>query len=142
MPNFKFVISHNKKSWQVEKDQKDCPLVGKKIGESFSGDFLGLAGYEMQITGGSDKDGFPMRRDIEGMVKARVVIDSPPGFHPTKEGERRRKTLRGNAISADIVQVNCKILKPGEKPLEEILGEPGKKDEKKEGKEEKKEEKR
>lgn len=137
MANFKFVISHSKKSWQVEKDQKECPLVGKKIGETFSADFLGFNGYELQITGGSDKDGFPMRRDIEGMVKARTVIDSPPGFHPDKEGMRKRKTLRGNTISADIAQINCKVTKAGEKALEETLGEPGKK--KEEGKKEDKE---
>lgn len=129
MANFKFVLSHGKKSWQVEKDQKDCPILGKKIGDSISGDVLGLAGYELQITGGSDKDGFPMRRDIEGMIKTRIIIDSPPGFHPTKEGERKRKMLRGNTISADTTQINCKVAKAGEKPLEELLGETGKKKE-------------
>ncbi len=129
MPNFKFVISHSKKSWQIEKDQKDSPLLGKKIGEMFAADFLGLSNYELQITGGSDKDGFPMRRDVEGVVKTRIIVDSPPGFHPAKEGERRRKTLRGNTISADIVQINCRVSKAGEKPLEELLGEPGKKEE-------------
>lgn len=139
MANFKFVISHNKRSWQIEKDQKDAPVIGKKISELFTADFLGLNGYELQITGGSDKDGFPMRKDIEGMVKARVIINSPPGFKPTKEGERRRKTLRGNTISADIAQINCKVAKAGEKPLEEVLGEHGKKaEEKTEKKEEKK----
>lgn len=134
MANFKFVISHKKNSWQIEKDQKDSPVVGKKITESFSADFLGLAGYELQITGGSDKDGFPMRRDIEGMVKTRIIIDSPPGFHPTKEGERKRKMLRGNTISADTTQINCKVVKAGEKQLEELLGETGKKAEKEEKK--------
>ncbi len=117
MANFKFVISHNKKSWQIEKDQKDCPVAGKKIGETFGADFLGLNGYELQITGGSDKDGFPMWKDVEGMVKTRIVIDSPPGFKPSKDGERKRKTLRGNTISADIVQVNCRVTKTGEKAL-------------------------
>ncbi len=129
MANFKFVVSHSKKSWQVEKDQKDCPLVGKKIGETFGADFLGLNGYELQITGGSDKDGFPMRKDVEGMIKARIVVESGPGFRPAKEGERKRKTLRGNTISADTTQINCRVAKTGEKSLEETLGEPGKKKE-------------
>jgi len=138
MANFKFVISHNKKSWQIEKDQKDCPVLGKKIGDTFGAEFLGLAGYELKLTGGSDKDGFPMRSDIEGMVKTRIILNAPPGFHPEKEGERRRKMLRGNTVSADITQVNCRVMKTGEKPIEEILGEPGKKKEVEEKKEEKK----
>ena len=34
MPNFKFVISDKQKSWQIEKDQKECPTIDKKIGET------------------------------------------------------------------------------------------------------------
>lgn len=149
MPNFKLVISDKKQSYQIEKDQSDCPLLGKKIGESFGADFLGLAGYELTITGGSDKDGFPMRKDIEGMTRKGIVLKPGIGFHGVK-GSRRRKTLRGNTISTDIVQINCKVSKQGTEPLDKLLGkkeEPAeKKDEKtdsalpKEEKSEKKEE--
>jgi small subunit ribosomal protein S6e len=119
--NFKFVISDGKQSFQVEKDQKECPLIGKKIGESLSGDFLGLNGYELVITGGSDKDGFPMRRDVEGLVKKRIVMTRGIGFKG-EYGLRRRKMLRGNTIGLDIVQINCNVTKKGSKPLEELLG--------------------
>jgi small subunit ribosomal protein S6e len=119
--NFKFVISDGKQSFQVEKDQKECPVIGKKIGESLSGDFLGLNGYELVITGGSDKDGFPMRRDAEGLVKKRIVMKRGIGFKG-EYGLRRRKMLRGNTIGLDIVQINCNVTKKGSKPLEELLG--------------------
>ncbi len=122
MPNFKFVISQGNKSWQAEKDQKECPVTGKKIGDAIPGDFLGLNGYELLINGGSDKDGFPMRKDIEGMVRKHIVVTEGKGFKTDVRGLRRRKTLRGNTISAEIVQINCTVAKAGEKSLEEVLG--------------------
>ncbi|MBI2971775.1 MAG: 30S ribosomal protein S6e [Candidatus Aenigmarchaeota archaeon] len=130
MANFKFVVSSGSKSWQIEKDQKECPVMGKKIGDTFPGDFLGLPGYELLISGGSDKDGFPMRTDFDGPVRKRIVVTEGKGFRTDVKGLRRRKTLRGNTIGQDTVQVNCTVSKTGEKPLEEILG---KKESKKEG---------
>ena len=132
MASFKFVISHKGKSYQVEKDQKDSPGLGKKIGDELPGEFLGISGYALQITGGSDKDGFPMRTDVEGVVRKRVLITKGTGFKTKVEGLRRRKMLRGNTIGQDVVQINCKVLKEGTPLLEQLLG-------KKESKEEKKE---
>lgn len=122
MAVFKFVISEKNKTYQIEKDQKDCPIIGKKIKDTFSADFLGLDGYEMQITGGSDKDGFPMRTDIEGVSRRSYVMTNGIGFHTDKEGMRKRKLLRGNTISTEVVQINCKVIKAGEKNLSDVLG--------------------
>ena len=122
MASFKFVVSDGKNSYQTEKDQKDAPIFGKKIGDVIDGEFLGLSGYELQITGGSDKDGFPMRNDIEGQVRRRFLITRGPGFNTDVKGLRRRKMLRGNAIGDDIAQINCKVVKKGNVPLEQILG--------------------
>jgi small subunit ribosomal protein S6e len=133
MPSFKFVVSHKGKSYQVEKDQKDAPVMGKKIGEKISGEFLGLGGYELQITGGSDKDGFPMRPDVEGVVRRRIMLTKGIGFRADVKGLRRRKMVRGNTVAQDIMQINCKVVKAGEKPLEDVFG---KKETKEEGKEE------
>ncbi len=132
MAVFKFVVSdpETKKSFQLEVDQtKALGLIGKKIGEEFNGDLIGLQGYILRITGGTDKDGFPMHPEVEGSGRKKVLLSSPPCFHPTKKGERRRKTVRGNTISEDIAQINCKIVKKGEKAIEELI--PKKKEEKK-----------
>ncbi len=133
MANFKFVISEKNSSWQIEKPQEECPILNKKVGDTFSADFLGLEGYELQITGGSDKDGFPMRRDVEGTSRKGVVVTRGVGFRGRK-GERVRKNLRGNTIAKDIAQINCKVTKAGTKPLADLLP----KKEKKEKEEEKK----
>ncbi|OYT37942.1 MAG: 30S ribosomal protein S6e, partial [Desulfurococcales archaeon ex4484_58] len=70
----------------------------------------GLKNVQLEIRGGSDNSGFPMRPDIPGGVKKRVLLSSPPGFHPREKGERRRKTVRGNTITDDIVQINTVII--------------------------------
>ncbi|MHA1469026.1 MAG: S6e family ribosomal protein, partial [Candidatus Asgardarchaeia archaeon] len=75
----------------------------------------GVSGVKLQITGGSDIAGFPMRADIEGPIKKYILLSGGVGFRPRRKGERRRKLVRGNTISEDIVQINMKIIYP-EKP--------------------------
>jgi small subunit ribosomal protein S6e len=139
---FKLVVSDpkTKKTYQKEVSQKESGLLNRKIGEKIKGDFLGLSGYEIEITGGSDKQGFPMRPDIQGVARKRVLLTGGPGFHPKQKGERRRKSVRGNTISQDIVQVNAKIVKHGAKKLEQIFGKKEKKPEEKKPEEKPKEE--
>ena len=125
MATFKFVIGHKGKTYQVEKDQKDCRLESKKIGDTIGGELLGMSGYEMQITGGSDSDGFPLRKDIEGVTRKRIVVSKGTGMKKNIGGFRKRKMLRGNVIASDIAQINCKVIKEGEKSIEELLGKKG-----------------
>lgn len=125
MASFKFVISdgETKRSYQLEVDQsKAAGVVGKKIGEDFDADAIGLSGYTLKITGGTDRDGFPMHPKQEGPGKRRVLLLDAPGFHPKIKGQRKRKTVRGNTVSEDTAQINTKVVKKGPKTLEEITG--------------------
>jgi len=92
-------------------------LIGRKIGDDFDGIFVGLPGYKLQITGGSDKSGFPMRPEIPGTARRRILISKSIGFNPKKKGERRKKTVRGNTISAEMCQINMTITAFGSKDL-------------------------
>ena len=124
MPAFKFVISEpeTRKSYQLEVDQsKAISLVGKKIGDEISGDSIGLEGYSLKITGGTDKDGFPMHPSVAGFGRKKILLASPPGFHPKLKGQRKRKMICGNTISESIAQINVKIVKKGQKPIEELV---------------------
>jgi len=122
MAKFKVIVSDpsTAKSKVVELEgARAVPLIGKRIGEALDGTVVGMAGTKMQITGGSDKDGFPMRPDIHGGVRISVVLSEGVGFHPNEEGQRQRKAVRGNVITEDIVQINMKALekeKKAEKP--------------------------
>ena len=83
---------------------------------------IGLEGYKLKITGGSDKNGFPMKRTIPGARRVRSLVSGGVGYKPARKGERRRKTFRGNTVSDDIVQINTVVIEKGEKPLEELIG--------------------
>jgi small subunit ribosomal protein S6e len=124
MVEFKAVIADvkNGKSYQtMVSGQHANRLMGMKIGDEFDGLFVSLPGYKMKITGGSDKDGFPMRNDLPGQQRKKVVLSGGVGFHPNNEGQRRRKYVRGNTISADIVQINLTVTSYGPRPIEEQL---------------------
>ncbi|MCX8179523.1 MAG: 30S ribosomal protein S6e [Candidatus Aenigmarchaeota archaeon] len=127
MAEFKIVVSDPKtrKSYQFATSQEKAhSIIGKKIGDKFDGSVLGLPGYELEIRGGTDKDGFPMVASVHGTVRKKVLLSKPPGFKPKLKGQRKRKTVRGNVISTDIVQINVKVVKYGSKPLEEIFKKP------------------
>ncbi len=96
-------------------------LVGKKVGDEFDGIFVSLPGYKLVVTGGSDKDGFPMRKELQGTRRKKLLIAKSQGFRPKDKGVRRRKSVRGNTISPDIVQINMRITAYGSKPIEDAL---------------------
>ncbi|MDI6724220.1 MAG: 30S ribosomal protein S6e [Methanobacterium sp.] len=120
---FKLVISEGEKSHQVEVDTAQTRnLIGLKIGDEIEASIVGLNGYKLKITGGSDKNGFPMKRDVEGPRRIRSLLSGGIGFKPKMDGQRRRKTVRGNTISDDIVQINTIVTEKGDKSIEELLG--------------------
>jgi len=128
LAKFKIIVSDPEtgKSQSVELEETQAvPLIGRKLGEVIDGAAVKLSGYKLKITGGSDKDGFPMRPNIHGGVRIGAILSEGVGFHPSRPGERKRKTLRGNVITDAIVQINMKIVekpkksKKAEKPKAE-----------------------
>ncbi len=118
------IAGKNGKSYKtVLKEPGTARLIGLKIGDTFDGSIIGLPGYEFKITGGSDNAGFPMRKDIQGARRARILTGKSVGLRRIKQkGWRRRKTMRGNTIAEDIAQINVVPVKWGKKDLEELLG--------------------
>jgi len=121
MAKFKIIVSDPETgtSRVVELEEtRAVPLIGRRIGEVIDGSVVDLPGHKAQIIGGSDKDGFPMRRNVHGGVRRRVILSGGVGFNPQNEGERRRKTVRGNVITDEIVQLNMKIVEKPKQPKE------------------------
>ncbi|MDY6789630.1 MAG: S6e family ribosomal protein [Candidatus Nanohaloarchaea archaeon] len=90
-------------------------LIGMKIGDQFSGSKVGLEGYELEITGGSDTEGFPMRKKLNSTGRKKVLVRD-------NSGKRSRQSFRGNTVSEAIAQLNCRVVEQGSKSLEELLG--------------------
>ena len=119
-------------------------FLGKKIGDVVDGIFVGegeqtLAGYKLEITGGSDKTGTPMRSDLTGGNRQSILVTESTGFkghslvHKTKGGEkkrfrykpdgmRKRRNFRGNTVTQDTRQINLKVIEAANKSLADILG--------------------
>ena len=96
-------------------------LNGKNIGEIVDGIFVGLPGYKLKITGGSDRNGTPMRADLPGPKRKKLLLSEGLGFHEKYPGERKRVAVRGSTISGEIVQINLAIAEYGPKSIEELL---------------------
>tara|TARA_B100000767_G_scaffold262841_1_gene275946 strand:+ start:747 stop:1229 length:483 start_codon:yes stop_codon:yes gene_type:complete len=119
-------------------------FLGKKIGDVVDGIFVGegeqtLAGYKLEITGGSDKTGTPMRSDLSGGNRQSILVTESTGFkghslvHKTKGGEkkrfrykpdgmRKRRYFRGSTVTQDTRQINLKVIEAANKSLADILG--------------------
>ena len=133
--SFKINVSHKGKTYNLEVESEN--LIGAKIGDKIKGELVSeeLEGYELEITGTSDKAGFPGWKELEGPGLHRVLVTYGFGMkrRPRKEGKKRvqkikglrlRKTFRGNEISADTVQINTKVLKEGKKKFEDLIKKP------------------
>ncbi len=116
----------------VVSGQNAASLIGKKIGDRIRGESIDLPGYEFEITGGSDYCGFPMRKDISGPVRKKILITNGVGIRNNRKGMRKRKTVCGNTIHEKISLISMKVIKQGKKPL-------GKQEEEKNGSNEAKE---
>jgi len=126
---FKINISHKGKAIHFDTENED--LVGTLIGATIDGKMVSaeLDGYELIVKGTSDKAGFPGIPTEKGPTLKRVLMKKGIGMKDNTEGLRLRKTVRGNEISADTVQINTVVKKEGAKKFESLI--PAKTEEKK-----------
>ncbi|MFA5613368.1 MAG: 30S ribosomal protein S6e [Methanoculleus sp.] len=127
MVDFKIILSDPEtgRSYKIDATGPAAgSLIGKRIGEEIDGGAFGLAGYTIKLTGGTDRTGIPARRDLPGAARRRILLSEGVGFHPVVEGQRRRKSVRGNEIGPDFVQINAVVKQRGAKSLTEYFEEP------------------
>lgn len=123
------------KTWKLEAEAEN--LIDKKLGDVVSGTDISqdLEGYELEITGASDKSGFTAMKQVEGIGTKKILLSYGKGMKkkPRKEGKKKlanntpgglrlRKSVRGNTISEAIRQINFKVVKEGKTPLATIYG--------------------
>lgn len=132
---FKINIStKDGKTFYLETETEN--LFGKSLKEKVEGKEItpDLEGYEFEITGASDKAGFPSLETVDGIALKRVLLTYGKGMkkRPRREGKKKqkspkpkglrlRKTMRGKVLSPAMAQVNLKVLKEGSKKLQELF---------------------
>lgn len=131
---FKINVAYKGKTYKVETENED--LAGYSIGEKIDGKEISenLAGYELEITGTSDKSGFMGIKSIDGPSLHKVLLGYGKGMHKKPKGEKKfnkkpkglrlRKTVRGKEISFDTIQINTKVLKEGSKTFNTLFEKP------------------
>jgi len=85
-------------------------FLGRELGEEVDGGAVGLDAYTLKLTGGSDETGRPMREDVPGAQIRERLLEGGVGFNPTRDGERKRITVRGRQVSEETAQVNATIV--------------------------------
>ncbi|WP_293031652.1 30S ribosomal protein S6e [Natronococcus sp.] len=111
-------------TYQLEAEEQDANrFIGKSIGEEVDGGAVGLDGYTLEITGGSDVSGRPLSPDVAGPNLEEVLMKGRQvGYHPTRDGERRRVTVRGREVSDAVAQINASVVESGSSDIDELLG--------------------
>jgi len=109
---------------QIDVDGQDANrFMGREIGDEVDGSAVGLDGYTLEITGGSDTAGRPLRGDVRGPDLKSVLLEGGVGYEPKRDGERKRVTVRGREISDEVRQINATIAARGSTDVDELLGE-------------------
>jgi small subunit ribosomal protein S6e len=110
-------------SHQLDAEGQDANrFIGRSLGEEVDGGAVGLDGYTLELTGGSDTAGRPMRSDVRGPTTKAILMDGGTGYTPKRDGERKRVTVRGREVSEDTRQINAKIVERGSQSVEDLLG--------------------
>lgn len=118
---FKVNVSNKEITKKYEIDNED--LSGILIGDKINGAQISpeLEGYELELMGTSDKAGFPGFKEHNGPNLRKILLKRGKGMRDKREGVRIRKTVRGNEVSLDTVQLNCKVVKEGKTKAAELF---------------------
>ena len=112
MADFQVVVSDPETgaTYQRAVDGQDANrFLGREIGDEVDGGAVGLDGFSLEITGGSDETGRPMRGDVPGANLTEMLLTGGVGYEPRRDGERRRVTVRGREVSEATAQVNVAV---------------------------------
>jgi len=118
--NISYPPSGCQKCIEVDDEKKLRALYDKRMSAEVSGDELGeqFKGYIFKITGGNDKQGFPMKQGILTNTRVRVLMGKGTTcYRPRRTGERKRKSVRGCIVGADLAVVHLVIVKKGDEEL-------------------------
>jgi len=104
----------------IDDDQKLRIFYDKRMGQEVEANSLGdeWKGYVFRITGGNDKQGFPMKQGVLTNKRVRLLLTKDSTcYRPRKDGERRRKSVRGCIVDSNLSVLALIVVKKGEQEI-------------------------
>jgi small subunit ribosomal protein S6e len=119
--NIAYPTNGSQKTFEIDDDHRLRVFYEKRIGQEVNGESVGdeFKGYVFKITGGNDKQGFPMKQGV--LLPNRVKLLLAKGhscYRPRRVGERKRKSVRGAIVGPDLAVLSLVIVKQGDNELE------------------------
>nr|XP_018671533.1 40S ribosomal protein S6-like [Ciona intestinalis] len=118
--NISFPATGCQKVFEVDDEQKLRVFYDRRMSQEVSADGLGdeWKGYIVRITGGNDKQGFPMKQGVLTAGRVRLLLGKGHScYRPRRTGERKRKSVRGCIVDAGLSVLSLVIVKRGEKEI-------------------------
>jgi small subunit ribosomal protein S6e len=111
------------RTYQVDVDGQDANrFLSRELGDEVDGSAVGLDGFTLELTGASDTAGRPLRSDVTGPNLKSILLEGGVGYKPSRDGERKRVTVRGREVSEEVRQINAKIVDHGGDDVADLLG--------------------
>jgi small subunit ribosomal protein S6e len=111
---------------EIDDDRKLRVFMERRMGQEVPADSLGdeWKGYIFRITGGNDKQGFPMKQGVMHPTRVRLLLaDGHSCYRPRRTGERKRKSVRGCIVGMDLSVLALSIVKKGDEDIPGLSGE-------------------
>mmetsp|Transcript_27519 Transcript_27519/g.59877 ORF Transcript_27519/g.59877 Transcript_27519/m.59877 type:complete len:240 (+) Transcript_27519:33-752(+) len=115
--NIAFPATGAQKMIEIDDEKKLRAVYDKRMGAEIDGEELGeeFKGYIFRISGGNDKQGFPMKQGVLSQKRVRLMLSKGLScYRPRRRGERKRKSVRGCIVGPDISILNLVIVKKGD----------------------------
>uniref|UniRef100_A0A8C5PC05 Small ribosomal subunit protein eS6 n=1 Tax=Leptobrachium leishanense TaxID=445787 RepID=A0A8C5PC05_9ANUR len=118
--NISFPATGCQKLIEVDDERKLRTFYEKRMATEVAADPLGdeWKGYVVRISGGNDKQGFPMKQGVLTHGRVRLLLSKGHScYRPRRTGERKCKSVRGCIVDANLSVLNLVIVRKGEKDI-------------------------
>ena len=115
--NISYPANGTQKLVEIDDDRKLRVFMERRMGHEVAGDSVGdeFKGYTFRITGGNDKQGFPMKQGVMHPTRVRLLLSAGHScYRPRRTGERKRKSVRGCIVGMDLAVLALSIVKKGD----------------------------
>jgi len=118
--NISFPANGTQKLLEIDDEIKLRYFNDKRMAQECSAECLGdeWKNYVVRISGGNDKQGFPMKQGVMTNGRVRLLLAKGHScYRARRTGERKRKSVRGCIVDSNLSVLNLVIVKKGDNEI-------------------------